>query len=252
MSLSDIWLFVQQGVLSGIVTGSVYALLAVAIVMVFKTTDVPNFSQGEIFMAGGYLALFPLVVWGWPYWGAVLASLAVTALVGALFQRVVMQRVTASRGVGVQLVIATLGFAYLLKGLVRKTGLGDTPRSLPSLVPQDPIIIGQASLTLLDLAIFGTAVVVMVLLYLMFTRTRTGLAMRAVGQGQLQGRREEALQVLQHRAAGADRGAQIAVQQVEHVARHRPSRSGSRSPPNRIRRTPRSRPTVNGKALKST
>jgi branched-chain amino acid transport system permease protein len=181
MSLSDIWLFVQQGVLSGIVTGSVYALLAVAIVMVFKTTDVPNFSQGEIFMAGGYAALFPLVVWGWPYWGAVLASIAVTALLAALFQRVVMQRVTASRGVGVQLVIATLGFAYLLKGLVRKTGLGDTPRSLPSLVPQDPIMIGQASLTLLDLAIFGSAVVVMVLLCLMFTRTRTGQAMRAVG-----------------------------------------------------------------------
>lgn len=85
MSLSDIWLFVQQGVLSGIVTGSVYALLAVAIVMVFKTTDVPNFSQGEIFMAGGYAALFPLVVWGWPYWGAVLASIAVTALLAALF-----------------------------------------------------------------------------------------------------------------------------------------------------------------------
>ena len=40
------------GVLSGLVTGSVYALLAVAVVIVFKTTDVPNFAQGEIFMVG--------------------------------------------------------------------------------------------------------------------------------------------------------------------------------------------------------
>src|SRR5450830_1748410 len=173
MSISDIWLFIQQGVLSGLVTGSVYALLAVAIVMVFKTTDVPNFSQGEIFMSAGYVALFLLVVWNWPYWAA--------ALLAALFQHVVMQRVTASRGAGVQMVIATLGFAYVLKGLVRKTGLGDTPRSLPSLVPQDPITIGQAVLTLLDLAILGAAVVVMLLLWLMFTHTRTGQAMRAVG-----------------------------------------------------------------------
>ena len=45
---------------------------------------------------------------------------------------VVMERVTGSRGVGVQLVIATLGLAYFLKGLVRQTGLGDAPRSLPS------------------------------------------------------------------------------------------------------------------------
>lgn len=181
MSLSDIWLFLQQGVLSGIVTGSVYALLAVAIVIVFKTTDVPNFAQGEIFMAGGYVALLLLVVWNWPYWAAVLATIVVMGLVGAAFQRVVMQRVTSSRGVGVQLVIATLGFAYLLKGLVRKTGLGDTPRSLPAMVAQDPITIGEASLTTLDLAIFATAVTVMVLLWLMFTRTRTGKAMRAVG-----------------------------------------------------------------------
>ncbi|WP_241083142.1 hypothetical protein [Achromobacter xylosoxidans] len=45
MSFADIWLFLQQGVLSGLVTGSVYALLAVAVVIIFKTTDVPNFAR---------------------------------------------------------------------------------------------------------------------------------------------------------------------------------------------------------------
>ena len=64
MSFADIWLFLQQGVLSGLVTGSVYALLAVAVVIIFKTTDVPNFAQGEIFMVGGYIALFLTLVMG--------------------------------------------------------------------------------------------------------------------------------------------------------------------------------------------
>ncbi len=181
MSISDIWMFLQQGVLSGLVTGSVYALLAIAIVIVFKTTDVPNFSQGEIFMFGGYVALFLLSVWNWNYWPAAVTAIVVTAVVAGLFQRVVMQKVVESKGVGVQMVIATLGFAYLLKGLVRKTGLGDTPRSLPSVVPQDTVMIGQAALTQLDLAIFVTALVAMVLLWWMFTKTRTGKAMRAVG-----------------------------------------------------------------------
>ena len=181
MSASDIWMFLQQGVLSGLVTGSVYALLAIAIVMVFKTTDVPNFSQGEIFMFGGYVALFLLTVWNWNYWPAAVMAIVVTAMVAGLFQRVVMQKVVASNGVGVQMVIATLGFAYLLKGIVRKTGLGDTPRSLPSVVPQDTVPIGQAALTQLDLAIFVTALIAMALLWWMFTRTRTGKAMRAVG-----------------------------------------------------------------------
>ena len=181
MSASDIWLFLQQGVLSGLVTGSVYALLAIAIVTVFKTTDVPNFAQGEIFMVGGYIALMGLLVLKLPYAAVIPLTLLAVAGIGALFQRVVMERVSGARGVGVQLVIATLGLAYVLKGLVRQTGLGDTPRSLPPLVSADPVLIGDAALTRLDVAIFVVAVVVMGLLYLMFNRTRIGKAMRAVG-----------------------------------------------------------------------
>lgn len=181
MSLSEIWLFLQQGVLSGLVTGSVYALLAIAIVAIFKTTDVPNFAQGEIFMIGGYVALCLLLIAGLSY--AVVIPLTVIAVAAgaALFQRVVMERVTHSKGVGPQLVIATLGLAYTLKGLVRQTGLGDTPRSLPSIVPNDPVMIGDAFLTKLDVTIFISSVVVMVLIYLMFSHTRIGKAMRAVG-----------------------------------------------------------------------
>lgn len=181
MSLSDFWLFLQQGVLSGLVTGSVYALLALAIVIVFKTTDVPNFSQGELFMAGAYVALMLVVVAGWPQYAVIPATLGAIAIVAAIFQRVVLRQVARSRGVGVQFVIATLGLAYLLKGLVRMTGLGDTPRSLPALVPSGSVTIGQGSLTFLDLAILSVAVTAMLLLFAMFRWSRVGKAMRAVG-----------------------------------------------------------------------
>src|SRR3546814_2127969 len=76
-----------------------------------------------------------------------------------------MERVIAAKGLSVQLVIATLGLAYVLKGAVRQTGLGDSPRSLPSLVPSDAIVIGQAVVTLLDLVILLVGVAVMVCLY---------------------------------------------------------------------------------------
>lgn len=181
MSISDIWLFLQQGVLSGLVTGSVYALLALAIVAIFKTTDVPNFAQGEIFMMAGYVALTLLLVVKLPYALVIVLTIAIVTVGAALFQRVVMERVTRSKGVGAQLVIATLGLAYVLKGLVRQTGLGDTPRSLPSLVPSNAVMIGDAVLTELDIVIFLVAVAVMVGIYLMFTYTRIGKAMRAVG-----------------------------------------------------------------------
>lgn len=181
MSFSEIWLFLQQGILSGLVTGSVYALLAIAIVAIFKTTDVPNFAQGEIFMIGGYVALSLLLIAGWSYAVVIPVTVVAVAVGAALFQRVVMERVTNSKGVGPQLVIATLGLAYMLKGLVRQTGLGDTPRSLPPLVSNDPVIIGDAFLTRLDVAIFVASITAMVLIYLMFNHTRIGKAMRAVG-----------------------------------------------------------------------
>lgn len=181
MSLGDIWLFLQQGILSGLVTGSVYALLALAIVAIYKTTDVPNFAQGELFMIGGYVALTLLLLGKVPYGVVLPLTLVAVASGAALFQRVVMERVTRSKGVGVQLLIATLGLAYALKGLVRQTGLGDTVRSMPPLVSADAVIIGDAVLTRLDVAIFVVAVLVMLLIYFMFTHTRIGKAMRAVG-----------------------------------------------------------------------
>ena len=56
MTFDVFLLFMQQGIASGLVTGSVYALLAIAIVIVFRTTDVANFAEGEVYMASAYLA----------------------------------------------------------------------------------------------------------------------------------------------------------------------------------------------------
>src|SRR5690606_7143958 len=91
------------------------------------------------------------------------------------------EKIIRSQGVAVQLVIATLGFAYVLKGIVRQTGLGDAPRSLPPLVSTDAVIVGDAYLTRLDLLIFSVSVATMAALFLMFRYTRIGKAMRAVG-----------------------------------------------------------------------
>lgn len=174
-------LFAQQGLASGLVVGSVYALLALAIVMIFKTSEVPNFAQGEVFMAAGYLALYLFLFQSAPAWLAIPLTLVASFIAAALFRRGVLTQVAKASGSPVNLVIATLGLSYILKGLVRRTGFGDTPRSFPSLVPTDSIMIGQASITRLDLAILATAVIVMGLVFAMFTFTKTGKAMRAVG-----------------------------------------------------------------------
>ena len=158
MDLDLIILFLQQGIVSGLVIGSVYALLALSIVMIFKTSEVPNFAAGEVFMAAAYCALFLLVFQKLPIWLAIPATLAISFVVAAIFRRSVLTQVAKASGSPVNLVIATLGLSYVLKGLVRRTGYGDTPRSFPALVSTDSLMIGQASVTRLDLAIFIAAI----------------------------------------------------------------------------------------------
>lgn len=181
MDLDLILLFLQQGIASGLVSGSVYALLALSIVMIFKTSEVPNFAAGEVFMAAAYCALFLLVFQHVPVYFAIPITLVVSFVAAALFRRGVLTQVARASGSPVNLVIATLGLSYVLKGLVRRTGFGDTPRSFPALVSSDSIMIGQASVTRLDIAIFITAILVMAVVFALFAYTKTGRAMRAVG-----------------------------------------------------------------------
>jgi len=181
MSFDVALLFIQQGVVSGLVTGSVYALLAIAIVIIYRTTDVANFAGGEFYMAAAYLAFFMLAMVALPFWAAVIATLVVMCVGAGLFQRVVLAQVARARGVSINLVIATLGLSYLVKGIVRSTGFGDTPRTFPSVVPDGSITIGDASVSYLDVAILGTAVIVMALFFWVFNFTKTGRGMRAVG-----------------------------------------------------------------------
>jgi len=181
MDVDLVLLFLQQGVASGLVVGSVYALLAMAIVIIFKTSEVPNFAQGEILMAAGYIALYLFVFRAMPAVVAIPMTIVLAFVGAALFRRVVLTKVASASGSPINLVIATLGLSYVLKGLVRQTGFGDTPRSFPALVSTDSLMIGQASVTRLDLAILGTAVVVMAAFFWMFGYTKLGRAMRAVG-----------------------------------------------------------------------
>jgi branched-chain amino acid transport system permease protein len=83
--------FLQQ-VVSGLATGGIYASLAVAIVLIYRTTRVVNFAQGEMGMFATFIALWLLDA-GWPYWGAFSATLAMAFAGGVLLERAVIQTV---------------------------------------------------------------------------------------------------------------------------------------------------------------
>lgn len=175
-----------QAVVSGIVTGSIYALVALSLVIVYKATDVVNFAGGELVMAAGYLGLLGLLWANLPY-AVMFALVPVCAFVlGALFNRFALERI-GGRGHAkhvnlVPYVVATIALSYILKGLVRVVPFTEEVRRMPPLFSGPPIFLGDIVLLRQDIAIMVITVLVMIALWFFYGYTMTGRALRATSQ----------------------------------------------------------------------
>ncbi len=164
--------------LSGLTTGSIYALVALGIVLVYKATGTINFAHGDQLMIAGFLAYTLHVMLGLPYLVAMLGAVIGSFLLGALAERIGFRAVLRSNLINV--VLATLGLSFVLKGVARLTwgGISDY-LSFPPLVSPDPIMIGDLILLPQQLVVTAGALVVMGLFALFFRLTTIGRAMQA-------------------------------------------------------------------------
>ena len=163
-----------QYVVTGLTTGSTYALVGLGIALIVQVTGVVNFAQGEFVMLGG-LTFALLEEKEVPAALAALAAVAVTVLVGVLLERLVLPRQRAGRTD--QTIMLTIGASIVIEGLAL-VFVGTEPHFAR------PFTAGAVhpfgiTLTLQYLWIVAVTAVVMVGLWLWLTRTRTGWAMRA-------------------------------------------------------------------------
>src|SRR5690348_11225744 len=106
--------FAQQTV-SGVALGVVYGSLALALVLIYRATEVINFAQGEMAMATTYVA-FQLIQWGLSYWEAFFVTLVLAFAFGTLVQLVFVRPVQHKSVIAV--VIVTVGLFVLIDGVV--------------------------------------------------------------------------------------------------------------------------------------
>ncbi len=166
--------FLQQ-VVSGLATGGVYASLALALVLLYRSTRVINFAQGEMGMFTTFIALW-LIDAGWPYWGAFFATLGMAFVGGVLLERVVIRPV--ERAPVVTVVIVTIGLLIALNGAAFWIWGGET-RSFPSAFSTRAIHVGGVAFSIQDFGVIGVSLGAVLLLYLFFRFTKLGLALRA-------------------------------------------------------------------------
>jgi branched-chain amino acid transport system permease protein len=168
--------FAQQ-VMSGLATGSLYALTAVAVVVVFRNTRTINLAQGDFSMMGAFFALILLKQLGFNYFAALGLAVLGTILLGVLVERVVMRPIADSDWL--TLFTATLGVYYILPGVAGWLWGRDT-KAFPVTFNPTPVDMLGAVVSEGHLINMGWAAGIGLELYLFFRFTKQGIAMRAV------------------------------------------------------------------------
>ena len=169
-----------QFLTTGILTGGIYALIAVSIVLVYKATRIFNFAVGELLALGGYFC-YSLVVWAhFPLWLAIIGALLMAVIVGALVERLVLRPLLSQPTLTI--VMATLALSSLLSGLMLMIWSGYAVTFPRNLLPGKTLIIGDVVMSNELVWAFGIAMVAFAVLAYFFNKTKTGLRMRAVSE----------------------------------------------------------------------
>jgi branched-chain amino acid transport system permease protein len=167
---------VSQLVVSGLALGSIYALLALSLVLINKATDVVNFAQGEMAMFGTFICFTLLAQSGLPLVVVLVLAVPIGALLGAITERLTMRPLHSAPQVNA--LIATIGL-WMIYHHGAGWIWGYDPVRFPSLFSPEPLNILGARIGENSLGIIGVSLLVVTLLYIFFEYTRTGIAMRA-------------------------------------------------------------------------
>jgi branched-chain amino acid transport system permease protein len=174
MLVAFTWSELAQQIVSGLATGSIYASLALALVIVYRSSGVINFAQGELATLSAYVAL--TLDHHLPFWAAVLLAIVASFVGGVALERVLIRPV--ERASALTIVMVTLGLAILVNGMVTWIWGGET-RAFPSVFSTRPIHVAGVAFSIQDLAFIALTIGVVALLYGFFQFTGVGLGLRA-------------------------------------------------------------------------
>ena len=169
-----------QVLLSGLATGSIYALAAIGFTLIWQAARTVNFAQGEFVMLPAFFVLIAIHWFGWPLWAALGFGLVTAVIVlGLLFKNLIVEPILPNTGL--PLIIATMALSILLKEGTKQF-YGAEAQPFPHLFPQTTMTIAGAVISVQDVLNLVVSLAVVVLLTLFLDRTRTGRCIQATAQ----------------------------------------------------------------------
>lgn len=173
--------FLLQLVINGLVIGSIYALVGLGFVIIYKSSSILNFAQGEILMLGAYVCLAIFTTFKVPFAAAFALTLGFSVILGVLMERVLLRPMIGEPVISV--IMLTLGLASVLRAVVQGFW-GTDIRPYPEIFPTRPVKIGPLPVS--QGYLYSVACVVLLLLAfsVFFKYSRAGIAMRATAFSQ--------------------------------------------------------------------
>lgn len=169
-----------QAIASGLVVGSLYSLVGVGIVVVYKSTRVFNFAQGGLLMLGAYLTWSLMEQMGMPIWLGLICGLILAMGIGFLIERFCLRRLVGQPILS--LIIVTLALQALIEGIVTLLWGDKNYNVFPPFIPPNPVEFFGIILSLQHVIIFFVAMIVIGLFIIFFKYSKLGLDMRAVAE----------------------------------------------------------------------
>ncbi|NLN68160.1 MAG: branched-chain amino acid ABC transporter permease [Alcaligenaceae bacterium] len=170
------WLFFVEISLGGLGTGGLYALTALAFVIIFKSTGVVNLAIGEMLMVGAYLVYGLATGFGLPIWLAIIVGVLGSGLAGGVIERLAIRPMVGESPISTFMI--TVGLASVLVGAVELIWTADQ-RRMPPIMPDEAIFIGEAFVSSKVFYGFFVTLILISLGLLVFRFWRGGVALRA-------------------------------------------------------------------------
>ncbi len=168
-------IFMQQ-LINGLSLGSIYALLALGYTMIYGIIKIIHFAHGDVYMLGAFFGYYTINVWHFNFIMALFGSMIFCALVGMLIEFVAYRSLRHSSRIAV--LITAIGVSYFLENGMSVLFSGDT-RDFPQVIKQVNYEWFGIRITNIQLLIFATTIILMIILQLIVKKTKMGRAMRA-------------------------------------------------------------------------
>ena len=173
-----------QLVISGVAQGCIYGLIALGFVLIYKATETVSFVQGDLMMLGAFCGLGAMTFMGFPFWLAVVSSIAAMGLAGVALERVVIRPILGQPAFSI--VMLTIGIGYVLRGLITMIPVIGTDTHVLPVPYKDQIwTIGALVLNVEQVVVIVCTALLCLLLFTIFKYSKVGIAMQASSQNQL-------------------------------------------------------------------